>query len=267
MKRPALSRTIVTALLLGLALTLAGCETTGPGARPANLTAAYEAYNRGDYAAAYSQAKPNADAFGSASDESAYLTGLAAYQLRNGTEAERYLHQASRGDDRKLGGEAMAMIGRIYAGQGRHERAVEAYAIAAQRLAGDDRANALLYTALSQQSLGQWREAHTNLVMAKQATSDAEFQKKVDSYLAVRGWTIQLGAYADERNAQTAARGIAGKTTALMMGPPRLVPATDSAGRRLILLQVGQFPSEANALAAKNRLSGSAEVVPMLAAK
>ena len=252
-------------LLLAAAFLITGCETTGPSGSRGSLATAYEAYNRGDFAAAYSQSKPIADAYGTQSNEAAYLTGLAAFQLKSGSEAERYLQQAARGEDRTIGGQSMAMIGRIYAGQNRHERAIESYAGAAQRLTGEDRANALFHTAMSQQSLGQWQQAQTNLTMAKQASKDAELIKKVDSYLAVRAWTIQLGAYTDQRNAETAARNIAAKTTGLAMGAPRLVPATDATGKRLILLQVGQFPNEPAAIAARNRLSGGAEVVPLMA--
>lgn len=252
-------------LLLAAILCITGCETTGGSGPRGTLSTAYDAYNRGDFAAAYSQSKPIADAYSPQSSEAAYLTGLSAFQLKNGSEAERYLHQAARGEDRTIGGQSMAMIGRIYAGQNRHERAIEAYAGAAQRLTGEDRANALFHTAMSQQSLGQWQQANLNLTMAKQASKDAEFIRKVDSYLAVRAWTIQLGAYSDQRNAEIAARNIAGKTTGLAMGAPRLVPATDANGKRLILVQVGQFPNEPAAIAARNRLSGGAEVVPLMA--
>lgn len=259
------SRTALAASAFLIAASLVGCETTPAGS--AGLARAYEAYHRSDYAAAYSLAKPIADAYGPASTEGCYVTGLAAYQLQNGSEAERYFHQAARGEDRQIVGESMAMIGRIYAGQGRHERAVASYAVAAQRLTGQDRANALYHTALSQQSLGQWREAQINLTMARQASSDPAFGHKVDAQLAVRAWTIQIGAYGDQRNAQSAAKAIAARATSLLLGAPRLVPATDAGGRKLVLVQVGQFPSEANALAARGRLRGNGEVVPLMAAR
>jgi len=261
-----LSRLIAFALTLAVSLSIIGCESTGSGVN-GQLATAYQSYHSGNYAAAYSQAKPFADSYGSASTEGAYLTGLSAFQLRNGSEAERYLHQAVRGEDRTIGGQSMAMIGRIYAGQNRHERAIEAYAEAARRLTGEDRANALFYTALSQQSLGQWEPARINLIMAKQASSDAAFITKVDSYVGVRAWTVQVGAYSDQRNAQSAATNISGKTNSMLMGTPRLVPATDANGKKLVLVQVGQFPSEFAAMSARNRLSGNAEVVPMMASR
>ncbi len=262
-----ISRMIAPAFTLMAALCFTGCESTGPHGSGGGLSTAYDSYRSGNHAAAYSQAKPLADSFGQHSAEAAYLTGLAAFQLRNTTEAERYLHQATRGQDRTIGGQALAMIGRIYAGQSRHDRAIEAYAEAARRLTGEDRANALFHTALSQQSLGHWEPARVNLIMAKQTSRDAAFIGKVDSYIGVRAWTVQLGAYSDQQNARNAATNIAGKTNAMQMGSPRLVPATDAGGRKLVLVQVGQFPSEAAATAAKNRLSGAAEVVPMMAAR
>lgn len=263
------SRMIALAFTLAAMLCFTGCESTAPhgSGGSGTLSTAYDSYRNGNYAAAYSQAKPIADGFTPHSAEAAYLTGLAAFQLRNGSEAERYLHQAARGEDRTIGGQALAMIGRIYAGQSRHDRAIETYAEAARRLTGEDRANALFYTALSQQSLGHWEPARVNLVMAKQTSRDAALISKIDSYLGVRGWTVQLGAYSDQRNAQNAATNISGKTNAMQMGSPRLIPATDAGGRKLVLVQVGQFPSEAAATAAKSRLSGAAEVVPMMAAK
>jgi hypothetical protein len=261
---------------IGLSLTLSlgcigGCESTpgsaGSGGNSGNLTLANEAYQQSNYSAAYSYAKPIADSYSPASAEAAYLTGLAAFQLRNGSDAERYFQQAARGDNRTIGAQAMAMIGRIYAGQNRHERAIEAYAVAAQRLDGQDRANALYYTALSQQSMGQWEPARINLLMAKQASNDADFIRKVDSQLSARGWTLQIGAYSNATYAQAAAKNVATQTTGLALGAPRLVPATDAAGRKLVLVQVGQFQSETSAIAARKRLTSNAEVVPMLAAK
>ncbi len=249
--------------LLALSLLSAGCESQPPS--PA-LHAAYNAYHRGNYSESYGNAKAVADA-SIENGDAAYLAGLSAYQLKQSGEAERYLLQATRAANLKTSGDAHAMLGRIYAEQGRHERAVENYAIAASRLSGDERANALLFLAQSQQHLGQWPQAGANLNLARQATQNPEVLQRIAQQQAVTGWTLQVGAYTTEINAQRAAQDLATKTSKMSVGSPRLVPAVDSGGKRLILVQVGTFTNQAGASAAKGRIAPHAAVVPMMAAK
>ncbi len=106
--------------LLALSLLTLGCESQPPS--PA-LHAAYNAYHRGNYAESYGNAKAVADASIEHGD-AAYLAGLSAYQLKQSGDAERYLQQAAGASNVKTSGDAHAMLGRIYAEQGRHERAV-----------------------------------------------------------------------------------------------------------------------------------------------
>ena len=260
------SRTMTVALALLLCLAT-GCQTAPRGRNHPQLTGAYDAYRRGDYPAAYTSAKPLADSYTDASAEAAYLTGLSAYQLRNSAEAERYLNTAARSGQSDVAGDALAMLGRLYAEQNRHERAAAAYLSAARRLDGQDKAQALYQAGISQQSLGQWTDARGNLMLARRASSDSSFIQRVDQQLKVIGWTIQVGAYSQVSNAQVAVQDLSKRPTTQYVGDPRLVAATDASGNRIILVQVGQFPSEANAVAAQRRVGAGAVVVPMMAAR
>ncbi|MEX2215707.1 MAG: SPOR domain-containing protein [Phycisphaeraceae bacterium] len=260
------SRMIVTASALLLTL-LTGCQTGPQGRNHPQLKSAYEAYHRGDHTAAYAAAKPLADAYNESSMEAAYLTGLCAYQLRNSAEAERYLNTAARGNNSDVAGDSLAMLGRLYAEQNRHERATAAYLSASRRLEGQDRAQALYQAGISQQSLGQWTYARGNLMLARSASRDASFIQRIDQQLKVVGWTIQVGAYSHVSNAQVAAQDLNQRPVAQYVGETRLVPATDVGGNQIILVQVGQFPSEANATAARGRVGTGAVVVPMMASR
>lgn len=253
---PARSFSIVCFIALA-----AGCGA------PPQLGQAYEAYQRGDYAAAMSIARPLAN--NDATGEAAYITGLCAYQLRDGAEAERYLRLAASRNasgNPRTSGDAQAMLGRLSADRGQHAAAAEHYAAAGQKLTGQDRANAYYYAAISQQAMGQWRPAQANLVLARAATSDPAMLAKIDRQSGVVGWTLQFGAFGEEKNARAAHATLAAKAAKLSLGPPRLVAATDS-GKRLYLVQLGHFTDEAEARTARSRVSGEAIVVPMMAAR
>jgi cell division septation protein DedD len=239
---------------------------TGCGAPP-QLGQAYEAYHRGDYSAAIAIAKPLAA--NDATGEAAYLAGLSAYQLRDGAEAERYLRMAvdrNAPGSPRTSGDAHAMLGRLHADRDQHAAAVNHYTIAASRLAGRDRAQALYYAAISQQAMGQWDAARQNLALARAATNDPAVLAKIDRQSGMIGWTLQFGAYGEEKNARAAFASVAAKAAKLSFGPPRLVAANDS-GRRLYLVQLGRFANEAEARSAMARVSGEAIVVPMMATR
>lgn len=226
---------------------------------------AYQAYHRGDLTGAYHKAGTIADAPGPSSDDAAYVAGLAAYRLGRAADAERRLLAAARSENSGIAADARVTLGRLYVEQDRHDRAALAFTQAAQRLRGEERATAHYHAALSRQQLGQFSEAHRQLALARQATGDSGLRQKIDQKLRVRGWTLQVGAYAHASNAQAAARQLASMSSARGFGQPRLVPAVDDHGQRLTLVQVGHFASEAHAAAAKRQLNQTSVVVPLMA--
>jgi tetratricopeptide (TPR) repeat protein len=249
-----------------------GCETTGSTAgsgstyistTPTTVTGAHDAYRRGNFAAAYTAAKPIADRGGSDASEAAYITGISAYYLRRGSEAQRYLTTASASHNVGLAGDAYASLGRIYAEQGNHTRAAQMYVAAGTRLLGEERATAYYFAAQNQQKVGQWTGARQNLISAKNASGNRNLRSRIDQQLQVRGWTLQFGAYSNSTNAKKAAQSLASKNNTSHLGSPRLVPAINSKGQRLTLVQIGQFSSQFAASSASRFIPDKAVIVPL----
>jgi SPOR domain len=236
--------------LLLAAVTAAGCESSN---KPP-LDRANEAYQKQQYAQSYELSSRLAQGAGPGTYDAAYLAGMSAYRLKRATEAEQYLLKAAQSTDQALVGAASAQLGLIYAEQERYDAATRALLAAAVRLRGQDRANAYLNAGLAQQRLGQWAEAKNSLALARRSSGDAAFQARVDQNLRTTGWTVQVGAFSEQANAQRAAEQIAPRARLLNLGAPRLVPATEPNGRRLTLVHVGYFTTHASADIARRRL-------------
>ncbi len=245
-----------TMLLLAVQV---GCETA-PTTN--SVATAYDAYHRGDYTSAYQIAQPMTTQF-DATQQASYVAGLSAYHLGNGTQAMEHLKHATSSSQADIAADANITLGRIYAERSRHSDAASAYLAATRGLRGQARANAHYYAAKSQQVIGQWSQARSNFVQAKQHSHHRGFHALIDNELRINGWTLQIGAYSNDRYARNAAQQIAPRAQQLRMGTPRLVPATDKHGRQLVLVQVGQFTSQSLADHAKQRLNPKAAVVPL----
>jgi len=249
--------------VVGAALAV-GCAHHDPAAMEKIRTA----YRDGQYGRASRQAQtimrygPNADR-----DEATYMSGLSAYRLKDFGVAQRRLLQVAKCNDSALAGDALVMLGLIYLEQERHEQASRAFMDASRRLKqGQDRANAYFYAAKAQQSLGRWPQAHTNLNLARNSSSDLEFRKHVAQALMVTGFTLQAGAFTSEVNAYRVAENLLPETMQFGLGRPRLVPAIDQGDRNLYLVQIGQFASHASALAARTQLRAPSIIIVPLSA-
>lgn len=241
-------------------ITFTGCAAE----QAATLDQARASYGQGNYTAAYSAAAPIADdGTSTVRYEAAYLAGASADRLRNAPAAQRYLSIAAGSGDPAVSGKALATLGLMQHEQGRYAEAYLTLRQAADRLTGEDRANAHYYAGVSLQKLGRWGEARQAFNHAHAASGNPEFRRRVADELMVSGYTLQTGAYADDKNARTAAQALANQTSRLGFGLPRVVPARDDRGRTLFLVQIGQFPNMAQAMAARDQLGKSrAFIVP-----
>lgn len=253
--RPA-GRAALGALLLGVALLAAGCQAPGP-----QLERAGEAYGAGDYARAYELARAVADRSGMWGEQAAYLAGRAAERLDRPAQARRHLERAAASRDTDLAGDALASLGLLHHREGRFRDAARALEQAAEHLDGEQRARALFHAGISHQKLDRWHHARTNLVLARAATEDAELRQRIDQQMAVSGYTIQLGAFAEPANARRAAEQAVSRATELELGSPRLVSTTDGAGRELTLVQVGRFSSFDAAQRARRELGATQSII------
>jgi hypothetical protein len=261
-------RTRQHAWLLGVLLTVCCVSLTGcASAEPARgISELNNQYNQGQYAQAYTLGtRLSRSNIALQRDSAAYIAGLSAQKLGRTSEAQRYLRQAATSRDQALAGDALASLGLLHAEMGRHEYAARELLAAAERLNGQDKANAYLYAGISQQKLGQWAQAKTSLVLARSASTNNAFTARVAEQLQVNGYALQLGAFSETTNAQRAAQQVANQTAQLRLGAPRLVATTDRSGKALTAVQVGRFATFAAALQGRNRLGNSSAIIVPLA--
>lgn len=224
--------------LVTLAMCAAGCQTSPQ----VEMGTARTAFEGGDFDRAYRSASHVAgrrnDAIGV---EAAYIAGVSAYRLDRPDNAERYLRMAAYGVRGRATGSALAMLGVVYVSQGSYDRASSALLSAAEQLDGQDRANAYYYAARAAQKLHRWAEARNYLTLARSTSTDPGFRRAVAAELSNTGWTIQIGAYADEASAQAAADELAANHRTGRIGVTRVVVVTDDDGKGRYMIRIGEF--------------------------
>jgi len=240
-------------------LVLCGCQST-------RLKQVRDAYATSDYAAAYERGASMAQSGASpAALEAAFLAGMAAYQMQDKQNALRYLRMAKQSTNQSMVGKALAQSGIIHYERGQYDLAARQLLYATGRLQGEDKAQAYLMAAKAQQKLGRWSPARESLMQARGYSSDPSVRSHADQRLRLNGYTIQVGAYAVESNARRTAKDLSGRANRLGLGRPRLVPAVEASGRKLVLVQVGQFNDHAAANSARRMLGSRGDVVPVVA--
>ena len=247
--------------MVTIGLGMVSCQSP-PGGQ---LETARSAFQNDDYATAYSQSVLLTRTTDSAlRTEAAYMAGVSAHKQGNRRVAGQYLQQAIESHDRQLVGDAQAELGLIYAEQQQYDRAARMMLAAAEHLDGQDRANAYYYAGLAQQKLGRWAQARTSLSLARSNSTQAMFRQQVNMQLSVTGYTLQVGAFAQQPNAQRAAEQLAARTRNAKLGLPRIVLSTDLHGQHWNLVQIGHFSSFATASISRSRLGTTqAIIVPL----
>jgi tetratricopeptide (TPR) repeat protein len=244
--------------LTPLLCVLAACQSD----HASRLNQVYKDYEADRFAEAFDNAKRvEAAASGPVAVEAAYMAGVSGVRLKRDAEAEPYLVKATRSADGRMAGEAHAELGLIHLRRDNHARAADAFESAAERLDGQDKANAYYYAGVARQQIGQNARARVNLTLARGHSTDPAFTQRINEQLNVTGYTIQLGAFQDAANATRLANEVAPQAAAAQLGAPRLVPSPQ---KGLTLVQVGQFSTVATAEAAKRRLGRSDAIVVVM---
>ncbi len=236
-------------------------------APPPTIGEVSAAYQAQDYQKAYTLGRriaDDADQPASARDTAAYIGGLASRELKQTGKAIFYLQRASRSVDRELANDAAIELGLTYAAADRNREAATTLLGAADTLRGEDRARAYYHAAVAQGKLGQRSAARTNLLLASSLARSPELASAVESELAVTGYTVQAGVYADPAEAEAAAEAAAVQTGLLGLDPPVLVPQVDEMGRSVTAVQVGRFTTWESATSTRDALKlPQALVVPL----
>lgn len=246
----ALAIVMVCSLLAGL-LALSGCATSQRG----DLASARRAYGQGNYIVAQRDAAAVAQSAGSARSqaryEAAYLAGLSAFRLGDHRGAIHWLQIATKSGDEQLVGDALAQQGIVLAAQGRDVDAQRMFLAAAPRMKGEDRGRAYYQAAQAQQRLGWTAQARRNFTLAASQTSDqSDFAQRTRQELATTGYTLQLGAFGNQANAQRLAREIDVKAQSFGLGTTRVARGDDN----LYRVYVGRFANRTLADRARRSL-------------
>lgn len=241
-----------------LTVWLVGCQASPP----VTVATARAAFAAGDFERAYRDAAhvslSRRDALGA---EAAYLAGMSAYRLRRLGSAKQYLRIAADSDQVAVTGNALAMLGMIHVGQGRYDRASEALLAAAERVDGQDRANAYFYAAVAEQKLQRWANARAYLTLARQLSGDEAFRQRAAAQLRQTGWAIQLGTFDTEAQAQAAADQLATNPRLPNIGSPTVARIVDRDGDPKYVVRCGQFSTFTTAAAKRRELSLNDAVV------
>ena len=254
---------LALAVLIALSpAALVGCNRMN-GPTPTELAQTH--YQRGDYARAQTAAaRAAATAGGTQRDLAHYMAGMSAYRLGNHETAARYLSVAVNSRDESLAADARSTLGLIYSAQGRYEAAADMLLRSADLHTGEDRAQAYFYAGTAQQKLGRWPQARTSLILAQRSTRDPQLIQQINQHLAVTGYTIQVGAFANRTNADNAARVYATKANRVGLGSVLVTPSTNSRGQAVHLVQVGRYATFNAASAARTKLGDrGAVIVPL----
>ncbi len=255
-------RLALAVLLVLSPVALVGCNRMN-GPTPTEMAQTH--YQRGDYARAQTAAaRAAATAGGTQRDLAHYMAGMSAYRLNNYPTAARYLSVAVNSRDEALAADARSTLGLIYSTQGRYEAAANMLLRSADLHTGEDRAQAYFYAGVAQQKLGRWPQARTSLILSQRSTRDQSLIQQINQHLAVTGYTIQVGAFANRTNADNTARAYASKASRAGLGSVLVTPSTDSVGRVVNLVQVGRYATFNAANTARAKLGDrGAVIVPL----
>lgn len=226
-------------------------------------------YDQGRYAEAYDAASRVADKkTGQDRERAALAAGLSAQRLDRVSDAERWLTPLLESPDRAVAGRAGAALGLMSQESGNNAKAAELLSQASSRLAGDEAARSSMYAGDSYRALGKQADA-INAYTRAQAMVDTDTQlramiadRMASGSVGAPGtvskgmFSVQMGAFSTEKNAQTEA------VKAARFGAPRVVPITSSKGQRLYAVRIGAFGSRPEADALKARIGPNARVVP-----
>lgn len=264
MKRSAWHRGICVLGLAVIMLLMQGCRTPGGD----GLQASQSAYQNGDFVASYREARAIYDNPANTvedRDNAAYMVGMSSYRMRNFDRAREFLQIAAASGDPALSADASVQLGLLYSERGNYGLAADALHHAADKLTGPDKANAYFYAGVAEQKEGRWPQARTTLSLAMSGSQDPAFRQRVADQLKITGYTLQIGAFDVESNAQRAAEVASPKADAFKYTRPRIVIAADPAtGQKRYLVWIGQFSSWPTAMMARDNLGmTSAAVTPL----
>lgn len=253
----------VTWIVLGLLI--AGLTGCGMDHYRHQLQDAQKSFDQQDYAKTYHLATGVATVKNpNLATQGQYLAGVSARRLGRDEQAQRYLTDATRSTDTALAGDAWAELGFLYNRQDHFRQAADAFGNAAVKLNGQDRANAYFQAGIAQQKLGFWPAARSSLLLARGYNRDATIGSQIDNYLETTGFTLQVGAYRSQVNAQARVKDVANRTQYLRVGLPQINRTFSTQAGTYYRVHVGRFTDYPSAAHAQKQMGFTdALIVPL----
>lgn len=249
------------ALALSLCAGLTGCQS----GRIASSSAALASYERGDYEGAYKEAiESHRRTSGVAQERAALVAGMSAFELGRYNDAVNWLNRVDRSQDSEIAGKATATLGLVHVERGNYSLAAIDLTNAGRLLRGEEAARAYFFAGECYTLVGRLDAAQRSYALARAAgASTTGISGQARDRLAPSDFTVQVGAFSQWSNAESAARTARARASAVGLDAPRIVQSQDVNGRTLYLVQVGSYKSKQEALSARVRLGGEAVVVPL----
>lgn len=197
-------------------------------------------------------------------DEQRLIDGMEAHRKGRTADALAALGPLADHRNPQIAGRASGTLGLIYLQRGDFQRAITHLRPAAEKLDGDDAAQAYLHLGQAHQKLGRWAEARTWLSLAVSKAQDAGLREAAKRLLASTGYTLQLGAYSTKANADTQAVKMRSAADRAGVGTPRVVPSRGDSGQTLYLVQVGRFSTFDSAMSARGKLGRNDAIVVVM---
>lgn len=250
-------RTVAVWVLVGLLGSGAGGCASNRSKYP-NSRAAYDAGAYSD-ALTLSQSE-SSKSRGARQEEAELIAGMSARNLNKLPEAERHLKPLTTSADKAIAGRASAEMGIIEAQRGHHEASLRYFDDAGDKLEGDDAARAMFQAGESAMAAGRTEMARLQYRRALERTSDPTLRNTIESRLSLKGFTLQVGAFASRINADKAVTKAMPVAQRLKIEAPRVLTRVGPNGRDLFVVQMGTFTSERDAQMACKR-AGAGVVV------
>ncbi len=265
---PRMAAKLGAATALICAALLGACAS----AHTAEYNDALTSWNARQYAKALTTARSAQDSALKAGDtevrdKSAYLAGLAAYQLGRMDDASRSFASVATSADAELAGNATAMQGAVALEQGRWSDAAALYTKAAGMLKGKNAEEArALAQAAEERARGRRadsappaRSAATGATKGNTQSSPTAKEATGASTGAGRSpdtanqLTIVAGTFSSEVAARQRAGTLVDAAKRAGVSAPRVVPAS-APGKRVWIVEIGSFTDRAKAEAALKKL-------------
>ncbi len=266
----ALPRGMAWVILAGLAFLLGACATGQGNKSGTDYVGAYKA---GRYSQAYEGASRAATSLrGTDKQQASLIAGLSAQALDRNDDAVRWLKPLATSTDSALCGKSCAALGLISQERGQHQDAVDYLMRASTKLPGDEGARAMMYAGDSMKAMGDQASANRTWEAARERVqSDVQLRVMIGDRLAgiaphtgttgpgsgnaLRGWSVQVGAFADAKKADAQARQMS------RHGATRVVLITGRNGTRLYAVRIGRFVNRDDADQLRRRIGSGAVVV------